>query len=112
MTTAANTIVYPVKDVDTAKAVFTALLGAPHTDSPYYIGFNHEGQEIGLDPNGHKKGLTGPVPYWAVDDIASQIDRLTAAGATVMQQPMDVGGGRKVAVVTDTDGNVIGLMQD
>src|SRR3954471_11796084 len=108
MASAANTIVYSVSDIDTAKAVFTALLGEPHTDTPYYVGFNHEGQEIGLDPNGHKKGLTGAVPYWSVDDIAPKVASLTAAGATLLSEPTDVGGGRKVAALSASDGSVIG----
>jgi predicted enzyme related to lactoylglutathione lyase len=37
---------------------------------------------------------------------------VTAAGATVKDEPRDVGGGRLVATVTDLDGNVLGLMQD
>ena len=34
------------------------------------------------------------------------------AGATVKVPTHDVGGGRVVATVTDSDGNVIGLIQD
>jgi predicted enzyme related to lactoylglutathione lyase len=30
----------------------------------------------------------------------------------VKEPPHDVGGGRLVATVTDTDGNVLGLLQD
>ena len=109
---AVNTLVYPVKDLDAAKAVFTLLLGEPHTDQPYYVGYNVDGQELGLDPNGHQKGLTGAVPYWSVDDIAARISALLSAGATVVQEPSDVGGGRRIAVLADADGNHIGLMQD
>jgi len=110
---AMNTLIYPVKDLETAKAVFTTLLGAePHTDQPYYVGYNVDGQEFALDPNGHSKGLTGPVPYWSVDDITDRISALVAAGARVLQEPTEVGGGRRTAVLVDSDGNHIGLMQD
>jgi RND superfamily putative drug exporter len=34
----------------------------------------------GLDPHGHDQGLTGPVPYWTVDDINEQLRRLVSAG--------------------------------
>ena len=35
-----NTIIYPVTDLEAAKAVFTAALGSgPTTDQPYYVGF-------------------------------------------------------------------------
>ena len=33
-----KTIVYPVRDLEAAKAVYAALLGQPHTDQPYYVG--------------------------------------------------------------------------
>jgi lactoylglutathione lyase len=110
---AVNTLIYPVADLDTAKRVFTALLGAqPHTDQPYYVGYNVDGQELALDPNGHRKGLTGATPFWAVDDLEATVAALVEAGATVTQQPTDVGGGRRTASLADADGNMIGLMQD
>lgn len=41
----------------------------------------------------------------------STITALTAAGATVMQEPTDVGGGLLVAKIVDRDANTIGLRQ-
>jgi len=112
MTEGVKTIIYPVKDLDGAKALFTALLGSePQSDTPYYVGWNVAGQDIGLDPNGHAQGLTGPVPYWQVDDIASSVQALVAAGGELQQEPKDVGGGLLIAWVKDADGNVIGLRQ-
>jgi predicted enzyme related to lactoylglutathione lyase len=44
-----KTVLHPVSDMAAAKTVYTALLGvAPQTDSPYYVGFEAEGQQIGL----------------------------------------------------------------
>ena len=107
-----TTIIFPVKDLERAKAMFSALLGtAPAQDAPYYVGFQVSGQDIGLDPNGHAKGMTGPVAYVNVDDINVTIDALVAAGASPQQAVTDVGGGKLIATVTDIDGNVIGLMQ-
>ena len=109
---AVNTLIYPVADLEAAKRVFTTLLGAPpHTDEPYYVGYNVDGQEIALDPNGHRKGLTGGTPYWSVDDLEATTASLVEAGATVRQKATNVGGGRTVAVLADADGNMIGLMQ-
>ena len=108
-----KTIIFPVTDLGRAKAVFTALLGVdPDSDQPYYVGFNAGGQQIGLDPNGHRTGMTGPVAYWHVADIAASLKGLVDAGATVKQDAKDVGGGRLIAVLTDADGNPIGLLQD
>jgi hypothetical protein len=61
MTETLKTIIYPVKDLATAKPLYSALLGVePIMDEPYYVGFSVEGQDIGLDPNGHSQGMTGP----------------------------------------------------
>jgi predicted enzyme related to lactoylglutathione lyase len=108
-----KTILHPVSDVDAAKAMYTALIGtAPQTDSPYYVGFDAEGQHIGLVPGGGPQGMTSPVAYWHVADIEAKLAEVTAAGATVKEPAHDVGGGRLVATVTDPDGNVLGLLQD
>ncbi|MEU0335886.1 VOC family protein [Streptomyces sp. NPDC006193] len=113
MTTGLRTIVYPVKDPERAKAFFTALLGVePFADEPYYIGYKAAGQDVGLDPNGHAQGLTGPVPYWHVTDLRERFAALLEAGGEVVQDVRDVGGGRLVASVRDGDGNLVGLLQD
>ena len=70
MASGMQTVIYPVKDLESAKKVYTALLGTPPAyEAPYYVGWNIGGQDIGLDPNGHRQGLTAPLPYWLVDDI-------------------------------------------
>ena len=108
-----KTVLHPVSDVAAAKAVYTALLGvAPMADESYYVGYEAEGQHIGLVPGGSAQGMTSPVAYWHVPDIEAKLAEVTAAGATVNESPRDVGGGRLVATVTDPDGNVLGLLQD
>jgi predicted enzyme related to lactoylglutathione lyase len=113
MTAGLNTIIYPVKDLDRAKALFSALLGTePYADEPYYVGFKDAGQDVGLDPHGHAKGITGPVPYWHVADIRATLAALLDAGAETLQDVKDVGGGRLIASVKDADGNLVGVLQD
>ena len=108
-----KTVLHPVSDLEAAKAVYTALLGVPpQTDGPYYVGFEAEGQHIGLVPGGGPQGMTSPVAFWHVSDIEAKLAEVTAAGATVKEPAHDVGGGRMVATVTDLDGNDLGLLQD
>jgi predicted enzyme related to lactoylglutathione lyase len=108
-----KTVLHPVSDMASAKAVYTALLGMPpQTDSAYYVGFDAEGQQIGLVPGGGPQGMTSPIAYWHVADIEAKLAEVTAAGAAVKETPRDVGNGRLVATFTDTDGNVLGLIQD
>jgi predicted enzyme related to lactoylglutathione lyase len=105
-----RTVVYPVKDVANAKALFRELLGKePYADDPYYVGFKVGKLDIGLDPNGHKEGMT---VYYEVDDIKTSLQSLLDAGARQVQEIKDVGGGRLIASAKDADGNIIGLLQD
>jgi predicted enzyme related to lactoylglutathione lyase len=112
MTSGLKTILYPVKDLDAAKKLYGALLGvAPVVDQPYYVGYNVDGQDIGLDPNGHNRGITGPLGYWHVDDINATLAALIAAGGEQAQPIADVGGGKLIATIKDADGNIVGLLQ-
>ncbi len=105
-----KTIVYPVKDIARAKSLFRDLLGVePYADAPYYVGFKVGNQDIGLDPNGHKEGMT---PYYHVDDIKKTLQLLVDGGAKTIQEIKDVGGGRLIASAKDENGNLIGLIQD
>jgi predicted enzyme related to lactoylglutathione lyase len=112
MNQGAKTIIFPVRDLAKAKALYAELLGvAPQSDAPYYVGFEVAGQQIGLDPNGHAQGMTGPVVFFHVDDIKAEIAGIVAGGGSEDVAPRDVGGGRLVARVRDGDGNVFGLIQ-
>ena len=72
MTEGIKTVIYPVKDLAAAKQIFGRLAGVePYSDEAYYVGFKVDGQDVGLDPKGHDKGMAGPVGYWHVDDIDS-----------------------------------------
>ncbi len=104
--------IYPVRDIAQAKTLFSKLFGIqPYFDQPYYVGFKVGDQEIGLDPNGHKQGMTEPVGYWQVDDIKKSLQLLLDAGAQAQQEVKDVGEGKLIASVKDASSNIIGLMQ-
>ena len=101
-----RSVVVPVSDLDAAKSVYTALLGAPHTDQSYYVGYNIDGFEVALAP-GDTAG--GPVAFVDVDDLDGTRETLLAAGATERDAPRQVAPGARVCVLTDSDGNPIGL---
>jgi predicted enzyme related to lactoylglutathione lyase len=110
MTSGLGTIIYPVKDLAKAKTLYGTLLGVePYADESYYVGYRVGDQEIGLDPNGHAQGMTGPLAYRDVDDIEKSLQALLDAGAETVQPVHDVGGGKLIATVKDADGNVTGL---
>ncbi len=107
-----RTVIYPVKDIAQAKTLYSKLLGVePSMDEAYYVGFRVGDQDIGLDPYGHNKGMTGPVGYYHVSDIQNSLQLLLDAGAQVQQEVKDVGGGKLIASVKDADSNIIGLLQ-
>jgi predicted enzyme related to lactoylglutathione lyase len=107
-----RTVIYPVKGIAQAKTLYSKLVGTePYMDEGYYVGFKVGDQEIGLDPNGHNQGMTGPVGYFHVSDVQKSLQALLDAGAQTQQEVTDAGGGKLIASVKDADGNIIGLLQ-
>jgi predicted enzyme related to lactoylglutathione lyase len=105
-----KTILYPVKDMAQAKALFRKLLEVePYADQPYYIGFKINDQDIGLVPNNPEAGMTA---FFHVDDIKNSLQILVDAGAEIIQNIKNVGGERLIASVKDKDSNIIGLVQN
>ncbi|HEY6977572.1 MAG TPA: VOC family protein [Chitinophagaceae bacterium] len=104
-----KTVLYPVKDIDQSKTVFRKLLEVePYADQPYYVGFRINDQDIGLVPQNPEAGVTA---FFHVDDIKNSLQILLDAGAQIIQDIKNVGGGRLVASVKDKDGNIIGFVQ-
>ena len=109
-----RTVIYHVEDLEKAKAWYTKALGVePYFDEPFYVSFNVGGFELGLDPD-----LTGVsrggsvVAYWGVEDADGAYERLLRLGATKRSDVRDVGGGIRVAAVTDPFGNVFGVIEN
>ncbi len=101
-------LVYPVKDVEKAKAFYGKFLDVePYVEGAYYVGYRVGDQEVGLDPNSN----VGPIAYTDVKDIKSSLQAMTEVGAEIVQDVKDVGGGLLIAQVKDADGNVVGLRQ-
>ncbi len=102
-----RSLVVPVSDLDATKSVYTTLLGQPHTDQPYYVGYNADGFEVAVVPNGDTGA--GPVAYADIEDLDGVRASLLAAGATERSAPRQVAPGVRVCVLADADGNPIGL---
>ena len=101
-------LVYPVKDVEKAKAFYGKFLDIePYVASAYYVGYRVGEMEVGLDPN----SKVGPIAYTDVLDIRSSLQAMTKVGAEIVQDVKEVGGGLLIAQVKDADGNVVGFRQ-
>jgi predicted enzyme related to lactoylglutathione lyase len=113
--TGIRSVIYKVTDIDVAKRFYQSAVGKPpYFDQPFYVGFDVDGQEVGLDPDVSKvgPGPGGAVAYWKVIDIHAVFARLTNdLGGSPIEEPADVGGGIQVAVVGDPFGNLVGLIQ-
>ena len=107
MSVTIRSLVIPVSDLEAAKAIYTALLGEPHTDQPYYVGYNVDGFEVALNPG--EKVAGGPVAFADVEDLDATRATLLAAGATERGAPRQVAPGVRVCVLADADGSPIGL---
>lgn len=108
-----RTVIYYVPDLTAAKTWYAALLGmAPYFDESFYVGFDINGCELGLHPLDESitKG-NQTVTHWAVDNIEQCVITLTEKGAGILHPVADVGGGIKVATVTDPWGNAVGLIE-
>jgi predicted enzyme related to lactoylglutathione lyase len=101
-----RSLVIPVSNLEAAKSIYTTLLGDPHTDQPYYVGYNVDGFEVALAP-GDEAG--GPVAYADVEDLDATRETLLTAGATERSAPRQVAPEARVCVLADADGNPIGL---
>jgi predicted enzyme related to lactoylglutathione lyase len=104
-----KTVLYPVKDMTQATAMFRKFLGVdPYAEQPYYVGFKINDQDIGLVPNNPEGSVTA---FYHVDDIKNSLQILIDGGASIIQDIKNVGGGRLIASVKDKDDNIIGLVQ-
>ena len=105
-----KTIIYPVKNISESKKLFGKLLGVePYADQSYYVGFKIGDQDVGLVPSNPEAGMTA---FFHVDDIKNSLQILIDAGAEIIQDIKNVGGGRLIASARDQDSNIIGLIQN
>lgn len=106
-------------DIAAAKAFYSKVVGWNIVDSgmpgsPYWF-FNVTDEDSGMEiPVGGMMQLDddmkagGAVPVWlgyiSVDDVDASLEKLTAAGGSVMMPAADVPGAGRIAMVTDPQG--------
>jgi predicted enzyme related to lactoylglutathione lyase len=109
-----RTVIYRVPDLARAKAWYSAAFGVlPYFDEPFYVGFNIGGYELGLQPGGSEvQAGTNVEAYWGVDNAEQAYQDLLQKGAREHSPVTEVGGGIRVATLTDPFGNVIGIIEN
>ncbi len=108
-----RTVVYMVDDLNKAKNWYGKVFNAkPYYDTPYYVGFNIGGYELGLHPKEKtNKTDNGTVlSYWGVEDVQKVYQKLIKMGASKHEEPNNVGGDIMLATVYDPWKNIIGII--
>lgn len=104
--------IYYVDDVVKAKEWYTEVLRTkPYYEKPFYVGYDVDGFELGLEPGKAVRG-NSPIVYWGVKDIEQELKRLIELGATENNPLKVVNGDVKVASVRDPFGNVFGIVEN
>ena len=137
MSATIRSLVIPVSDLDAAKAVYTALLGSPHTDESYYVGYNglhwitvgpadQPGTSIVLYPPAATPGITDDErrtiaemmakgTYASINlattDLDGAFERLQSGDAEVVQEPTEQPYGIRDCAFRDPAGNLIRIQQ-
>lgn len=109
-----RTVIYHVNDIEKARQWYIRITGIqPYFDEPFYVGFDINGFELGLDPDNTdiQKG-NNSIAYWSVDDIEKAVEIFTNNGAVVVSPVQNVGGNISVAIVRDPFGNHVGLIHE
>ena len=108
-----RTVIYHVRDLQAAKEWYTRATGvAPYFDEPFYVGFDINGFELGLDPDwtAVDEGNQS-IAYWSVENTDKAVQHFVDLGAKTVQARTNVGGDIYVAIVKDPFGNCIGLIE-
>jgi predicted enzyme related to lactoylglutathione lyase len=108
-----RTVIYHVADLPLAKEWYIKVTGIePYFDEPFYVGFDINGFELGLDPS-MENILPGnhSVSYWATESAKAAVEKFVALGASLVQDVTNVGGTIEVAIVADPFGNHIGFIE-
>lgn len=110
-----RTVIYHVDDLQKAKDWYSSLIGLnPYFDESFYVGYDINGFELGLDPDFEEilERGTQAVAYWKVDNIEDAVKKFSNAGASISSNIHTVGEGIKVATVIDPWGNAVGLIEE
>jgi catechol 2,3-dioxygenase-like lactoylglutathione lyase family enzyme len=101
-----RSLVIPVSDLDAAEAVYSALLGQPHTEESYYVGTTSTASRW-VSIQQARAGGRWPSPMSRISTRpARSCSRLAPSSATRRVRSHQ---GPRICVLADPDGNPIGL---
>jgi len=107
-----------VQDMDRAKsfyeAVFQVKLEKLESPGMEMWAFPMTMDKVGasgalVKMEGVKSGGSGTIPYFHCDEVAVELERVVPAGGQIQQPKMSIGQYGFMALIVDTEGNMIGL---
>lgn len=106
-----RSLIYPSVDLNADKLLWKAILGKePYFDEEFYVGFDMNGYELGLHPEDSLE--KGPISYVGVANVPEALEHLVQFGATILEEPVDVGGGIIMGSVTLPNGLIFGVIDN
>lgn len=104
----------PVSDMERAKSFYGALFGWRFNELPGFEGYPmwqapNQISGGGLAPRG--EGFTQPRSYVEVDSIDDVLAKARANGGTVVMEKQAIDATSWWAILTDPDGNTVGLFE-
>jgi predicted enzyme related to lactoylglutathione lyase len=111
-------------DFARAKKFYTEVFKHELTDLPMGGSDNHPEMEYATFPSNEsgfgtsgalvkidmaKPGMGGTLVYFATEEINEELSRVEAAGGKIIRAKQDIGEYGFIALIEDTEGNMIGL---
>ena len=112
-----------VSDMPRAKEFYTTIFQRELNDIPM-VNERHPEMEYAFFPSDAEQsgaagalvkmaaaqpGVGGTLVYFATEEINSELSRVANAGGKVLRPKLQVPGGGFIALIQDTEGNMIGL---
>lgn len=112
-----------VSDMQRAQKFYTTVFKCELTDAPMdnerhremeYAFFTGDSEKSGaagalVKMDAAKPGIGGTLVYFATEEINAELSRVEAAGGKILRTKLQVPVGGFIALVQDTEGNMIGL---
>jgi predicted enzyme related to lactoylglutathione lyase len=111
-----NHIEIPADDTKRARAFYEGLFGWTFTETPFgdYLTYRTPVGDAGVGGGMGKRGETAPMTirnYVGVDSIDDSVTKATELGGRVIAEKDEIPGIGWWAVLSDTEGNELGIFQ-
>jgi len=105
------TLIFPTDNLAASKQWWQTALGKePYFDEPFYVGFDINGYELGINPKA--SASIGPVAYLRVENIVRAFSDFIDNGCSIVGGISDVGADIQVGELRNPDGQVFGVIQN